>query len=129
MFQGKAKIEYGLMIMTELAAQPGEYVSVSNLAKKSQISSIYLIQIAKSLRRAGLLNSKEGAHGGYMLTRPADQISLLSIIEALDNSLGQAGGDGQKFSCHHHGAWNLIAATVKQKLAEENLASLIRLNR
>ncbi|MFA5184762.1 MAG: Rrf2 family transcriptional regulator [Patescibacteria group bacterium] len=130
MFRVKARIEYGLMIMTELADRPGRFVSLSGLAKQAQVSSIYLIQIARSLARAGLLKSKEGARGGYMLTRPADRISLLEIMEAIDGqdkSKSALKHNQLKFCCHNHGAWGLIAAEAKSALAKKTLASLLRL--
>jgi len=122
MLQIKAKIDYGLMIMVELAGHPGEITSLSGLAKTMQVSGVYLIQIARSLARAGLIKSKEGAGGGYILTKPADEISLLEIMEALDGD----GGD-PKFHCHLQGAWGAVVDDIKKVLEKKNLSSLLRM--
>jgi Rrf2 family cysteine metabolism transcriptional repressor len=127
MLQIKAKIDYGLTIMTELAGHPDEIVSLSGLAKKIQISSVYLIQIARSLSRAGLIKSKEGAGGGYILTRPADKISLLAIIEALDGDNPGRGAGEPKFHCHLQGAWGVVVDDIKKVLEKKNLSSLLRM--
>jgi len=127
MFQIKAKIDYGLMIMTELAGHPGQIISLSGVAKQAQVSSVYLIQIARVLARAGLIKSKEGAGGGYVLTRPADKISLLEIIEALDSDQSGRGATEPKFHCHFQGAWGAVVSDIKAVLAKKNLSSLLRM--
>ena len=55
MLQIKTKTDYALLIMLELAKQPGEIVPLSGIAKKIGISSVYLAQLAQSLTRAGLI--------------------------------------------------------------------------
>ena len=127
MFQANAKIDYGLMIMTELAENSGRLISLSGLAKKLQVSPVYLIQIARSLARAGLIRSKEGAGGGYALTRPADQISLLSVIETLDNHRS-GGAATAKFRCHNQGAWGQVVGDIKEALEKKSLSSLLRMS-
>jgi Rrf2 family protein len=54
------------------------------LARRGQISSKFLEQILRNLTKAGLLQSRRGAGGGYILTRPPDCISLGEVIRLVD---------------------------------------------
>jgi Rrf2 family protein len=59
-------------------------LSTSQIARQESLSLPYLEQIFNRLKRAGVIKAKRGAHGGYQLSRPADQISVGDIIEILD---------------------------------------------
>ena len=131
MFQIKARVDYGLMIMLELARRPKFILSLTGLAKRLGISSVYLIQISQSLTKAGLIKSKEGAQGGYILAKPAGQISLLSIIEALEGNIAarclSAGKQCACFSgCQARGVWGLILSDIRLTLKKRTLASLLK---
>lgn len=134
MFKVKAHIDYGLMIMLELAAHPHQNMSLSGLAKKLGVSSIYLIQISQSLTKADLIKSREGNKGGYQLARSARQISLLEIIEALEGkielrcaSLKKSGTPCTRGrSCPARYAWNFIIPDIKKTLNRRSLASLLK---
>jgi len=131
MFQIKTRVDYGLMIMLELARQPKKTLSLSGLAQRLNISSAYLIQISQSLTKAGLIKSREGVQGGYILARPAGQISLLSIIEALEGAISTRCLSGEKhcpgFSgCRVRGVWDFIIADIKTVLKKRTLASLLK---
>ena len=131
MFQIKARADYGLLIMLELAHAPQQLLSLTGLAKRLKISSVYLIQISQSLTKAGLIKSKEGAQGGYILAKPAAQISLLSIIEALEGRLKtRCSATGKKCpclsDCQVRGAWDSILSDLKLTLKKRTLASLLK---
>jgi Rrf2 family cysteine metabolism transcriptional repressor len=83
-----AKELYGLRAMTELAHHHGEGpLSLAEVARAQGISQAYLEQIAIDLRRAGLLRSKRGAHGGYYLSRAPEAITAGDVIRALEGSI------------------------------------------
>lgn len=132
MFQIKARIDYGLMIMFELAKKPTETIPLSGIAKKMEISSIYLIQIAKLLSAADLIKSKEGAKGGYFLARPAKHISILEIVEALEGKIGIRCRNQSPITCPHlelcelKSIWSDILVDLKGVLKKRSLASLIK---
>ncbi len=82
------KEQYGLRAMAELARRHGRGpVSLSEVAQAQEISLSYLEQIVAPLRRAGLLHSTRGAHGGYTLTRQPAAITAGDIIRALEGSI------------------------------------------
>lgn len=129
MFQIRAKVDYGFMIMLDLAAQPKEVLPLSIIAKRMGVSSIYLIRIARSLSRAGLIKSREGAHGGYYLAKPVSKISVLDIIEALDGkievgcTLDKGGVCPNHSGCHIIGIWETIIPDLRAVLAKRRLSS------
>ena len=69
-----SKAEYGVRLMVELGRQtPEQPVSLKALADAEGLPLAYLEQVVARLRRAGLVMSARGAHGGYWLARPADR--------------------------------------------------------
>ena len=83
-----AKELYGLRAMSEFARHFGQGpLSLSEVAQTQGISQAYLEQIAIDLRRAGLLHSKRGAHGGYSLARAPESTTAGDVIRALEGSI------------------------------------------
>lgn len=79
------KAEMAIRGMFELALSvPSKPVALAKLAEKQSVSLSYLEQVFASLRKHGLVLSVRGPGGGYLLARPADQISAGEIIEAVD---------------------------------------------
>ena len=64
-----------------------EAVTVINISLRQNISAKYLEQILPQLRQAGIIRSIKGARGGYTLTRPAEEITLRDVIDALDSTV------------------------------------------
>jgi Rrf2 family protein len=74
--------------MSEFARHYGQGpLSLTEVARKQGISQPYLEQIAIDLRRAGLLNSKRGAQGGYYLARSPQAVTAGDVIRALEGSI------------------------------------------
>jgi Rrf2 family protein len=132
MFQISSKTDFGLLIMMELAANPGETVSLSSLAKRLGVSSSYLSQIASAFSSADLVNSREGAGGGYYLSRPAEQITVWQILEALSGETKVRCIDHKDVccpnfkSCGLRSAWPVLLTDIKQTLTQRSLASLLK---
>ena len=83
------KVQYGMLALTDIAlySENGSAVSGPEIAERQDISQKYLEQILTHLKQAGLIRAQKGLRGGYTLSRPADQIRLLEILNALDNSI------------------------------------------
>ena len=83
------KVQYGMQALTDIAlySESGSAVSGPEIAERQDISQKYLEQILTHLKQAGLIRAQKGLRGGYTLSRPADQISLSEILNALDNSI------------------------------------------
>lgn len=81
--QLKASTDYGMRAILYLAAQ-GTTCSSKDIAEDMSIPRDYLIQLAQLLRNAGLIEARPGKHGGYRLAKEATEISVLDILDALD---------------------------------------------
>src|SRR5438270_2076096 len=86
MFSTKA--EYGVRLMVSLARHGGDApVSLSEIAEADGMPLAYLEHLVARLRKAGLVESRRGARGGYMLARPAKEITMAEVVEALEGSI------------------------------------------
>ena len=79
---------YGVRLMLDLALHYGEGpVLLKDIAGRQGISEKYLWQLINPLKTVGLIGSTRGAHGGYVLGRPPEEISLKEIVRVLEGSL------------------------------------------
>jgi Rrf2 family transcriptional regulator, cysteine metabolism repressor len=83
-----SKAEYGVRLMIELGRQVPEHpTSLKAIADAEGLPLAYLEQVVARLRKAGLVRSARGAHGGYWLSRPADEIAMDEVVQALEGSI------------------------------------------
>src|SRR6476469_3830834 len=86
MFSTKA--EYGVRVMVELARRSGgEPIPLAEIAANDGLPLAYLEHLVARLRKAGLVDSRRGSHGGYLLARPASEITMAEVVEALEGSI------------------------------------------
>ena len=83
MFKLSKKIDYGLVLLSKLCSEPTS-ASAREIAVRYHLPQPMIANILKALASAGLLVSTRGAQGGYELARPAKDISLAEIVEALE---------------------------------------------
>lgn len=82
------KAKYGLKAMVDLARlEPGVSTFVADVAARNAIPKKFLDAILGELRNAGMLTSKKGKAGGYMLAKSAETITIGSIVRTLDGPL------------------------------------------
>lgn len=82
------RVEYGIRVLVVLAHADGERpTSLAGIAKADKLPHAYIEQLVGALRRAGLVTATRGHSGGYRLARPADQISLVDAVRALDGPI------------------------------------------
>lgn len=98
---------------------------LEDLAQREAVSGNFLVQILNDLRRAGLVESRRGKAGGYLLGRAANQITLRQIVDAVDPALLQVsvtseGDSGQSV----RRAWEQISSGLQQSLDEITLDSM-----
>jgi len=86
-------VEWGTHVTTLLAVlPPGRALPAAKLAEYHGVPAAYLAKHLQALSRAGILESVQGPRGGYRLARPAAEITLLDVVEAID-------GDEPAFRC------------------------------
>jgi Rrf2 family transcriptional regulator, cysteine metabolism repressor len=84
-----SKSPYAVRALVELHRH-GEScpVPIAELARRGDIPVQFLEQLFATLRRAGVLRSQRGVKGGYSFARPAEEVTVLEIVELLDGPLG-----------------------------------------
>lgn len=81
------KMRYGTRALVELAMrEPDAPVNVGEVAESQELSAKYLEALFGRLRAAGIVQSQRGPQGGYLLARPAEEINLREVYEALVGS-------------------------------------------
>jgi Rrf2 family cysteine metabolism transcriptional repressor len=86
-----SKSRYAVVAMAELARSGDRPVPIKELAERRKIPEQFLEQLFATLRRAGLLESQRGVKGGYTLARPAAEVTVLEVVQALDGVVGREG--------------------------------------
>lgn len=85
----RASTDYGLRTLLYLA-ECGRVCSSKEIAEKAAIPRDYLIQLAQQERDAGLIESRSGKNGGYIIAKPPSQITLLEVINAINGAENNA---------------------------------------
>lgn len=89
-------VAYAVRATIQLAQNPqGSPVPCSKLASEGNMPERFLLQILRNLVTHGILRSTRGVEGGYSLTRPPEQISLLDVIEAIEGPFGAENSGGE----------------------------------
>ena len=82
------KGRYGVRAMFDLTLHQGDGpIPLRSIAERQDISEHYLEQLIATLRNEGFVDSVRGAHGGYMLAKKADEITIGHIIRALEGPI------------------------------------------
>ncbi|MDQ3613457.1 MAG: Rrf2 family transcriptional regulator [Chloroflexota bacterium] len=80
-----ARGEYGMRAMVALARHHGEGpMTIAEIAKESSVPPAYLEQLVAPLRRAGIVTSKRGAHGGYILARSPELVRVGDVYRVME---------------------------------------------
>ena len=130
-----AKGEYGIMAVIDLALTNGEDpVQAKAIADRQGIPLRFLEQILSALRHAGLVESSRGAHGGYRLAKPAADIRVGDVLQAVEGPIVMASralprhknGNGHRASHGSivQGVWKEVKDTVLETLNRTTLADL-----
>lgn len=122
---------YAVTALLDLALQPADQtITLAEIAARQSISVAYLEQLFSKLKRQGLVSSVRGANGGYRLARAAQDIAVLEIIEAVNESVDATrcdhkGNCQDGAMCLTHDLWQELSEHIEQYLAGITLASLI----
>ena len=127
------KGQYALEAMVTLAvADQSASLSIREIAHRTGISLTYLEQIFVNLKRDGLLASVRGTHGGYLLARPADAITVSDVLESGEGSLipvrctksGQVVCDEYE-TCMTRALWEDMSKTIRSVTDQLTLADIV----
>ncbi|RME66762.1 MAG: Rrf2 family transcriptional regulator [Nitrospirae bacterium] len=130
MLRLSTKGQYGVRAMYEIARGKGP-VNIRTISERQEVSVPYLEQILNTLRRAGLIKSIKGPGGGYILTRPAKEISIGEILEELEGPLAITSclnpeeGCSRVDQCVAHLLWKGLRFQIEDFLRKVTLADLV----
>jgi Rrf2 family transcriptional regulator, cysteine metabolism repressor len=135
------KAEYGVRLMVELGrvGPDSTPISLSTVAEAERLPLSYLEHLVAKLRKAGLVDSTRGAHGGYRLAKPADEITMDSVVEALEGQIAPmecfhetpegkvlcSHEDDGDHACSTKLLWTRVQGGVTKALAGTTLAELV----
>lgn len=126
-----AKADYAARALLELACEPARPLTCEAIASSQDIPFRFLKSVVGELRKAGLVRSQRGCEGGYWLGRPAEEITLLDVVRAVDGELitlrgeSLAGLDYPGAAGALPGVWRQVEEQAAALLAALPLAALV----
>jgi len=125
------------LVSLSLQGETSPPTSVRDIADRTGLPQPYLEQILLALKGAGLVRSKRGVGGGYVLAWPAEEITLAQIVSAVDGPivLGDFGEPHQNGACDHEGQcvllaiWADVGAQMRRLLDATTLADVVAITR
>ena len=136
MMKISTKGRYATRAMLELALRgDSQPVQLKEVARAQSISEKYLEQLVAALKRARLVRSALGARGGYVVSKPLAQISVLHIVEAVEGSVApvdcvdEPSGCDRSSHCVTHKLWDDVKHAVVRVLENATLKDLVRRER
>jgi len=125
------KGRFAVTAMVDLAMRGGKGpVTLAGISERQKISLSYLEQLFGKLRRNNVVASVRGPGGGYCLARPANKISIVDIIVAVDEALdatncGTMGNCQDGKPCLTHELWFGLNEAIHEYLGKINLQQLV----
>ena len=125
------KGRYAVTAMLDLASNDtGKPVTLDIISQRQNISLSYLEQLFAKLRKASLVKSVRGPGGGYLLSPPAQDVTLTQIIEAVDENIDLRRCHGLKNclrgrECVSHHLWCEVSDQIRSFLREKNLQQVM----
>lgn len=122
------KLEYACRALAQLAkVHDGRSLTrLEEMAQREAVSGNFLVQILNDLRRAGLVESRRGKAGGYLLARPANTITLRQVVEAVDPTLIQCSVSTEGESgVGVRVAWEKVSENLRDTLDRISLDTMI----
>ena len=133
------KAEYGVRVMAHLAKRNGDTpIPLGTIADAEGLPLAYLEHLVQRLRRAGLVESRRGAHGGYTLAREAEQITMAEVVLALEGDIApieciSADANGVLVCSREHDEpcptkflWTCVQGSIVRTLNEMTLDDLVQ---
>ncbi len=124
---------YGTRLILDMALHGRDGpVRIKDVAARQGISLKYLEKLVRELKAAGLVKSRRGPHGGHVLARPLEEITIGAVVRALEGDLELVEcGDGEVscprlYECLTRDVWIEAARAMHAKLDSFTLADLVR---
>ena len=129
-----SKGRYAVMAMADLAKNNvKEPTSLTEISLRQGISIDYLEQLFLKLRKNNLVQSTRGPSGGYVLSKPPEEIKLLSIINAVDEKIktvkckkeSKRGCNHKSIKCITHNLWDDLETHINKFFEDNTLSDIL----
>ena len=129
-----SKGRYAVMAMADLAKNRVEVpTSLTEISLRQGISIAYLEQLFLKLRKNNLVQSSRGPAGGYVLSKPPEDIKLLNIINAVDEKIktvkcrkeSKKGCNGKSIKCITHNLWDDLETHINKFFEDNTLNDIL----
>jgi len=122
-------VEYALRAVVYLAARPDSPRTAQQIAEATRVPAGYLSKVMQALSRKGLVHSQRGLHGGFTLARPAEELTVLDVVQAVDQIRRirscPLGIKGHINLCPLHRRLDQAIRMVEDALRESTIAELL----
>jgi len=123
--------DYAVVVLTQMVREPDKQVTAPQLSDESSVPAPTVAKVLKALAKEGVLASQRGVRGGYRLARPADRISMLEVIRALEGPVsltacvdGAEGDCDVELLCPVRGNWDRVNTAIRSALADVTLEDM-----
>lgn len=128
--------DYGVIVASELAAEPERQVTAAQLASSTRLPQATVAKVLKALAHAGIVAGARGAAGGYRLAKSAEAVSVASVVAAIDGAIGitqctshsaiaKTGTCERTHFCPTRPHWQRINMAVGTALSAVTLADMV----
>ena len=135
MFKFSKKVDYSVLLITELVQRGDEITSAGSLAEKFGLSADFIANLMKNLSRKGLVRATRGKKGGYSLIIDPENITLKDVIQAVDGPISITGcieSDHSLCKCYNVCGSRVkmmdVSRQINRILEDTNLGEIVRAN-
>lgn len=125
-----AKVEYAVRALLVLADAPG-LLRIDAIVAGQRLPVKFVEGILSDLRRAGIVRTQRGVHGGYCLARPASEVTVGAVLRAVDGPLATVHGQSPDATAypgaavHLPAVWVAVRASLRDVLDDVSLADVL----
>ena len=131
MFRLNRLTDYGVVVLTQMSRSPNDLRTAPQIAQETGVPLPTVAKLLNALAHEDLIESHRGATGGYTLNRPASEISVAEIIQALEGPIaltacveGSEDDCGVAALCPMRGNWDRVNKAIHEALSEVTLADM-----
>ena len=133
MFRLNRLTDYAVVVMSQMATRQEATSTAAEISRDTGVPLPTVAKVLNVLARGGLILSQRGASGGYALSRPAEEIGVADIIQAIEGPIAlTACVDGSTAHCDveglcpMRGGWDKVNEAIRQALDQVTLADMVR---
>jgi len=131
MFKLNRLTDYAVVVMSQMSRKPDEVRTAPQISQDTGVPLPTVAKLLNALAHGNLITSRRGATGGYALVRPATEITVAEIIQALEGPIAltacvEGSGDGCDVEslCPMRGNWNRVNRAIHGALSQVTLADM-----